>query len=109
MFLTVIALAHVVSAENWIGDSGDLIFASVLYRHGDRNPVTTYPTDPYASPSFWDTDWGQLTNVSLSKGYTQEIPFRKHRFLDWQARAIHVGPMVEEEIQFDIEQRIFKE
>lgn len=69
IFLLVLSvLAHVVSAENWIGETGNLIFASVIYRNGDRTPLTTYPTDPYANPAFWDEDWGQLTNVSLSNG-----------------------------------------
>ena len=34
-----------------------------LYRHGDRTPVTTYPTDPYNNASYWPDGWGQLTNV----------------------------------------------
>lgn len=44
-------------------DGGRLVFAAVLYRHGDRTPLDPYPTDPYKSPSFWNhTHWGQLTN-----------------------------------------------
>lgn len=65
LLLIVTALARISYAENWVGDSGNLIFASVIYRHGDRTPLATYPTDPYANPAFWDDGWGQLTNVSL--------------------------------------------
>ena len=34
-----------------------------LYRHGDRTPVASYPTDPYNNVSYWPNGWGQLTNV----------------------------------------------
>lgn len=44
-------------------DGGKLVFATILYRHGDRTPIEPYPTDPYKSPSYWNhTRWGQLTN-----------------------------------------------
>lgn len=44
-------------------DGGKLIFATILYRHGDRTPIDPYPSDPYKSPTFWNhTRWGQLTN-----------------------------------------------
>lgn len=43
--------------------NNELIFATVLYRHGDRTPIDPYPTDPYKSPTFWNhTHWGHLTN-----------------------------------------------
>ncbi|XP_058460878.1 prostatic acid phosphatase [Malaya genurostris] len=42
---------------------GELIFAHVLYRHGDRTPVDPYPNDPWKDPSHWTTGWGQLTNA----------------------------------------------
>ena len=35
-----------------------------VYRHGDRTPIVTWPTDPYASPSLWPQGFGQLTIVS---------------------------------------------
>lgn len=51
------------SANTDYDDGGKLVFATILYRHGDRTPIEPYPTDPYKSPSYWNhTRWGQLTN-----------------------------------------------
>lgn len=35
-----------------------------LFRHGDRNIINTYPTDPWKDESNWPAGFGQLTNVS---------------------------------------------
>lgn len=44
--------------------AGDLIFATVLYRHGDRTPIETYKSDPWGGAEHWPEGWGQLTAVS---------------------------------------------
>ncbi|XP_058812426.1 prostatic acid phosphatase [Topomyia yanbarensis] len=57
-----------------------LIFAHVLYRHGDRTPIDPYPKDPWKDPSHWTTGWGQLTNAG------------KHRHLElgrWLRNRYH--------------------
>jgi len=33
----------------------------VIYRHGDRTPVSPYPTDPWKDRSNWPVGFGQLT------------------------------------------------
>ncbi|KZC11798.1 Prostatic acid phosphatase [Dufourea novaeangliae] len=42
---------------------GTIVFANVLYRHGDRTPIDPYPNDPYNNESIWPVPYGQLTNV----------------------------------------------
>ena len=34
-------------------DDVEVVFVTVIYRHGDRTPVDTYPTDPYKDRSNW--------------------------------------------------------
>jgi len=36
----------------------------IVFRHGIRTPVDTYPNDPYLKDSFEPTGWGHVTNVS---------------------------------------------
>ncbi|CAH1985398.1 unnamed protein product [Acanthoscelides obtectus] len=55
----------------------------ILFRHGDRSPSGSYPTDPYWNYS-WPGGWGSLTNVGklqmyklgqiLRKQYSDFIP-----------------------------------
>ncbi|XP_066905315.1 uncharacterized protein [Halyomorpha halys] len=43
-------------------DCGELVFTSILYRHGERTPEVPYTNDPYKNDSYWPIGWGQLTN-----------------------------------------------
>uniref|UniRef100_U5EX31 acid phosphatase n=1 Tax=Corethrella appendiculata TaxID=1370023 RepID=U5EX31_9DIPT len=57
------------SEKNATGNEGQLIFAHVLFRHGDRTPVDPYPTDPWRDLKYWPTGWGQLTNTGKKQHY----------------------------------------
>lgn len=37
-----------------------------IFRHGERNPQISYPTDPWKDVIHWPEGWGQLSKVSLS-------------------------------------------
>ncbi|XP_017797809.1 PREDICTED: prostatic acid phosphatase-like [Habropoda laboriosa] len=44
-------------------DLGVIVFANVLYRHGDRTPTRFYANDPYDNENLWPVPYGQLTNL----------------------------------------------
>eukprot|EP00112_Aurelia_sp_Birch-Aquarium-sp1_P003562 Seg14.4 transcript_id=Seg14.4/GoldUCD/mRNA.D3Y31 product="Lysosomal acid phosphatase" protein_id=Seg14.4/GoldUCD/D3Y31 len=53
--------------------------AHVLYRHGDRTPVGTYPTDEYQE-SFWPDGFGRLTQIGMRMEYELGM-FLKNRYI----------------------------
>ncbi|XP_031636576.1 prostatic acid phosphatase-like [Contarinia nasturtii] len=71
-----IALDYVKSLEfNTSGDT--LIFAHVIYRHGDRNINKIYPNDPYADESYWQGGFGQLTHAGKMRHFKLGQFFRR--------------------------------
>uniref|UniRef100_A0A8D8T9D9 acid phosphatase n=2 Tax=Cacopsylla melanoneura TaxID=428564 RepID=A0A8D8T9D9_9HEMI len=48
---------------------GNLVFVSIIFRHGDRTPISHYPNDPYKNASYWPVGPGQLTNVGKLQHY----------------------------------------
>lgn len=48
---------------------GELVFVSIIYRHGDRTPIDFFPTDPYQNASYWPASPGQLTNTGKLQHY----------------------------------------
>lgn len=45
-----------------------LLTLTQLYRHGDRSPAATYPTDPY-DESYWPVVWGGLTTLGMQQHF----------------------------------------
>ncbi|XP_063241769.1 prostatic acid phosphatase-like [Bacillus rossius redtenbacheri] len=51
-------------------DLGNIVFASVLFRHGDRTPTSSYPNDPYNDEAkYWPRGYGQLTEIGEEQHY----------------------------------------
>ncbi|XP_063242521.1 prostatic acid phosphatase-like [Bacillus rossius redtenbacheri] len=51
-------------------DLGNIVFASVLYRHGDRAPTSSYPNDPYNDVArYWPRGYGQLSEIGEEQHY----------------------------------------
>ncbi|CAB3410983.1 unnamed protein product [Caenorhabditis bovis] len=49
-------------------DGDELLLSQVVWRHGDRAPVGTYPTDPYKEEA-WHNGWGELTQLGMWQQY----------------------------------------
>ncbi|KRY51339.1 Lysosomal acid phosphatase, partial [Trichinella britovi] len=54
--------AQTVKIEN----TSELIFTHVIYRHGHRNPLGTYPNDPYKEDA-WINGYRQLTSYGCQQ------------------------------------------
>lgn len=61
--LLLISLGLHLASSQAPEDNDKLLFAHVLFRHGDRTPIDPYPNDPWKDPSHWTAGWGQLTNA----------------------------------------------
>uniref|UniRef100_A0A0N5AX59 Lysosomal acid phosphatase n=1 Tax=Syphacia muris TaxID=451379 RepID=A0A0N5AX59_9BILA len=56
-------------------------FVFHVWRHGDRAPVTTYPTDIY-NESIWRYGWGELTELGMKQQYALGRLIRKRYITD---------------------------
>lgn len=63
LIVASVSVSFVRTQQETFDDEGKLLFAHVIFRHGDRTPIDPYPTDPWKDPSHWSTGWGQLTNA----------------------------------------------
>ncbi|XP_065830764.1 lysosomal acid phosphatase-like isoform X1 [Oscarella lobularis] len=56
-----------------------LQLASLVFRHGDRSPDRTFPTDPHQVDE-WPQGWGQLTQMGMLQHYdlAQELLIKRY-------------------------------
>ncbi|XP_055485789.1 prostatic acid phosphatase isoform X1 [Psammomys obesus] len=50
------------------GQAKELKFVTLLFRHGDRSPISTFPNDPIKESS-WPQGYGQLTQRGMEQHY----------------------------------------
>lgn len=62
-FLGLLALFTVGFTLGRDADLGRIVFANIVYRHGDRTPIRPYSNDPYNNETLWPVPYGQLTNI----------------------------------------------
>lgn len=62
-------LVQTVTSSNEQTDSLRLVH--IIFRHGERTPADTYPTDPHVQHKFEPYGWGQLTNRGKQAQFEQ--------------------------------------
>ncbi|XP_014279966.1 prostatic acid phosphatase [Halyomorpha halys] len=63
-------LGHVLSRQtDFPNTENQLIFTSILFRHGQRNPNGFYTRDPYKNMSYWPDGLGMLTKTGKLREY----------------------------------------
>ncbi|XP_019546796.2 prostatic acid phosphatase [Aedes albopictus] len=67
LYTIIVQSKKLVSVEDHTKDK--LIFAHVVYRHGNRTPLVAYDTDPWKDQSNWARGWGEITNIGKRTHY----------------------------------------
>ncbi|CAG9831381.1 unnamed protein product [Diabrotica balteata] len=58
-------------------DSGTLVAVVVIYRHGDRAPLISFPRDEYYNMTYWPMGFGHLTKYGVTRLYNLGKWFRE--------------------------------
>ncbi|XP_071448713.1 lysosomal acid phosphatase-like [Hetaerina americana] len=66
------------------------IYTAMVYRHGERNPISEYPKSEYANESNWKEGFGQLT----LRGMKQHFEFGKWIMERYGPKGLRLLPAV---------------
>ncbi|KAI1294209.1 Lysosomal acid phosphatase [Halotydeus destructor] len=99
-FLSIIcALTTASGQDGKTASCEQLKMLVAVHRHGDRAPLGTYPTDPYANESYyWPKGWGQLTARGKQRAHAlgEYIRTTYGCFLTYNPREVYVRSSAEQ-------------
>ncbi|KAK0424484.1 hypothetical protein QR680_008690 [Steinernema hermaphroditum] len=73
---SLLLLACLLASSASFPTGAKLLHIQALWRHGDRTPVATYPTDPHQEDS-WPVPWGELTTKGMWQHYQQGLKLKE--------------------------------
>jgi len=69
IWIVLLVCLALVSCNETNKNEDKLIFAQIIFRHGDRTIRKTYKNDPYRDNIYWPEGFGQLTNLGKHREY----------------------------------------
>ncbi|VVC34466.1 Histidine phosphatase superfamily,Histidine phosphatase superfamily, clade-2,Histidine acid [Cinara cedri] len=101
VFICSSHVENIVGIDPLHDQYGQLIFTTLVYRHGERSFEKTYPTDPYANVSkYWPMGLGGLSLVGIEREYILG-KWLRDRYDRWLPKIYHVDDVFVQSSDFD--------
>ncbi|VDM72006.1 unnamed protein product [Strongylus vulgaris] len=80
MFILILSLLIPPTIASLVVDDMELVLVQVVWRHGDRSPTLTHPTDPLQEDywKFGGGGWGQLSPIGMKQHFEFGQQLRKY-------------------------------